>query len=1111
MHRLSLALPFVLLVAAPVSFAQQAGAYRPFVAEASLEGEQALARFTLPEGFRVDLWASEPLLANPVTLTFDERGRCYVAETFRHHAGVTDTRDHMDWLDEDLAARTVEDRVAMIRRHTGAGFAAYESEHERVRRIEDTDGDGRADRSTVFADGFHGAAAGIGAGLLARGNEVLYACIPDLWRLVDRDDDGVADEREVLSTGYGVNIALLGHDLHGLRIGPDGRLYFSIGDRGFSVQTKEGALLESPKTGAVLRCDLDGSNLEVYASGLRNPQELVFDERGDLFTGDNNSDGGDRARFVWVLEGGDSGWRYPYQWITEPDLRGPWNAERLWLPAHAEQPAYTVPPIDNFADGPSGLTYMPGATWGEAWRGTFFLCDFRGTPSSSGVHAFRLQPSGAGYVLADARQFFWGCLATDADFALDGALYVSDWIDGWEKQGKGRIYRITPSAGIAADAGSEVARLVNGGLVGLDGYQLRPFLAHPDQRVRLAAQFELVRRGRPKDDSERGFFVGHLRDAALLGKSLVERLHGIWGLGQLARTDSKTPAMLFDLLEDPEPEVRAQVLRVLGESRYGFSGVKAMLADPEPRVRLFAAQALGHYGTLHAVGPLIDLLRANADVDPWIRHACVRALEQLKQRAELLAHADDPSAAVRRGVLLVLRRWKDAEIARYLGDADPSLVAEAARAIYDVPIEAAWGALAAAVDSCSLEGDDYLLRRLVNANLQAGDEGAQRIARFIGRRRASEGVLAEALELLAAWDAPVPRDRVTGAWRPFAGERSLAAVAPLVGDLAPAVLASGSPRMLRAWLALVKGTLAHDQAECARVLLAEERADASVRACALDCLLALEPEGARELLRRTSHDGTPALRAAAFSHLPSLPAAEALALLDEALEGDSVEVRRAGLAALAEIPGEETDRRLLASLDAMQNGKWPADLELDLIEAAEAREAPPVRTALEAWTRRRENESPLGPAIACASGGDAELGRRTFFEDARVACLRCHRVGDQGGTEIGGLTGPELTQIGTLRSRVEILESLLRPNATLAEGFERWVLVLDDDTSVAGRIVGEDGELVRVATPGEEVVEVEAARITARRRDLSSMPEDLTEKISRRELRDLVEYLASLR
>src|SRR5207249_7124243 len=141
-----------------------------------------------------------------------------------------------------------------------------------------------ADKSTVFADDFHRAADGIGAGLFARRGTVWFACIPDLWLLRDPKGGGKADVQKSLATGFGVHVSFLGHDLHGLRMGPDGRLYFSIGDRGFNVTTSDGRRLACPDTGAVLRCNPDGSNREVVAIGLRNPQELAFDEYGNLFT-----------------------------------------------------------------------------------------------------------------------------------------------------------------------------------------------------------------------------------------------------------------------------------------------------------------------------------------------------------------------------------------------------------------------------------------------------------------------------------------------------------------------------------------------------------------------------------------------------------------------------------------------------------------------------------------------------------------------------------------------------------------------------------------------------------------------------------------------------------
>ena len=128
--------------------------YAPRVHEASDEGRQALERIRVPEGWSRHLWAEEPHLANAVCLYVDHDGRVWIAESFRVNAGVTDMRSHMDWLEDELAARTVEDRVAYMRRRTGDGFAAYEREHDRIRLLVDADGDGTCDTATVYADGF---------------------------------------------------------------------------------------------------------------------------------------------------------------------------------------------------------------------------------------------------------------------------------------------------------------------------------------------------------------------------------------------------------------------------------------------------------------------------------------------------------------------------------------------------------------------------------------------------------------------------------------------------------------------------------------------------------------------------------------------------------------------------------------------------------------------------------------------------------------------------------------------------------------------------------------------------------------------------------------------
>src|SRR5216110_2274124 len=128
------------------------GVLPPKIAPASDEGELAIKKFQVAPGLKVDLWTAEPLFANPVAFNFDEKGRAYVCETFRLHAGVDDIRGIMDWLDEELAARTVDDRLAEMKRHLGDRFAQYSEYSERIRRIEDRDGDGKADHATVFAD-----------------------------------------------------------------------------------------------------------------------------------------------------------------------------------------------------------------------------------------------------------------------------------------------------------------------------------------------------------------------------------------------------------------------------------------------------------------------------------------------------------------------------------------------------------------------------------------------------------------------------------------------------------------------------------------------------------------------------------------------------------------------------------------------------------------------------------------------------------------------------------------------------------------------------------------------------------------------------------------------
>jgi quinoprotein glucose dehydrogenase len=253
-----------------------------------------------------------------------------VAESFRRKRRVEDNRFSRFWLTDDLQSQTVEDRLRMYEKWPATREGSmdyYRRQVDRVMKLVDTDSDGAPDKATNFSGDMNEPLDGTGAGVMWLDGSPWYTCIPQLWRFQDTRGSGVADGRERVLGGFGVRVALRGHDMHGLVHGPYGRIYWSIGDRGYHVTTKEGVLLARPYTGAVFRCEPDGSGLEVFAHSLRNPQEMALNQWGDLFTGDNNSDDGDRARIVYVMEGGKTGWDMNYQTLEGANQRGPWNQE----------------------------------------------------------------------------------------------------------------------------------------------------------------------------------------------------------------------------------------------------------------------------------------------------------------------------------------------------------------------------------------------------------------------------------------------------------------------------------------------------------------------------------------------------------------------------------------------------------------------------------------------------------------------------------------------------------------------------------------------------------------------------------------------------------------
>jgi quinoprotein glucose dehydrogenase len=1091
------------------------------VRSASDEGKLAMKKFLIPDGFEVELTAAEPHLANPVAFHIDERGRFFVVETFRHGAGVLDIRGRREWpnkafieglskerlaslsdelLDADLASRTVDDRIAMLRYYMGNKVQkALGMETDQIRLIEDRDGDGVAERSSVFANGFNQIADGLASGILARQGKVYFANIPDLWLLEDPDGDGVAEKRQSIHYGFGVRVGFLGHDLHGLKFGPDGKLYFTIGDRGSHVRTGNGRVIGNPDTGCVFRCNPDGSDLEVFAYGLRNPQELAFDAYGNLFTGDNNSDGGDEARWVYLVEGGDSGWRIGYQFLNKPVPRGPWNAEKLWHPQWDGQAAYLVPPIANIGNGPSGLTYHPGTGFPKALQDHFFLVDFKGSAANSGIHSFRMEPHGATFILKNQQRLIWNILATDADFGVNGGLYVTDWVEGWDITGKGRIYRFfDPTSSTNSGDVKTTKALMADGMEHRGLKELKGLLSHDDMRIRQEAQFAMASRGQAA--------IQPLAEVLTEEKNLFARLHALWGLGQLLPKIPKAARPIMEALYAQDAEVRAQAAKIAGTYRLDTTfGRLALLCsrDESSRVRFFAALALGKFGHREAIDPLVTMLEANNGMDPYLRHAGVMGLTGLQDFRWLEALAEHPSPSVRMGVLLAMRRLERPEIARFLTDTEGRIVTEAARAINDIPIEGATRDLANLASARDL--NEATWRRVINANFRLGRaEYANQLGQITANSTIKIPIRVEALAALSDWAQPSGRDRVTGIWNPVSTYRSVGDAKRALQSVISRLKQDTSEEIIAALIGTVGGVELKTAVPWLFETVRRESLEGRTRASALVALAKLgDDTSVRDTVTFASKSDSRRLRQEALRWQEQ--SADSLQTIRRTLAKGDFREQQSAIAALARDRSAEALSMMSELTSKLLSGNLQSELTLDLMEAIESSGAETLQKEMKGYLAALETESALKGYAMTMHGGDAEVGRRIFLEREEVACLRCHKINGNGGE-----VGPALDALSKRSSLDQILESILYPNQEIAEGFESVLIETKDDHFYAGLIKEENEETLLLNSPEDGMLTIQKNNIHLREKGLSGMPEGLILMLTKRELRDLIAFLGSL-
>ncbi len=1079
---------------------------------------------TVPPGLELKLFASEDLLVDPVALEFDDKGTLYVVSTSRANLPL-DIRGHPTWVPTVHTLKTVPDLLNFYKKELAPERSAQNrwipdlnkdgsndirdlaEFKERLYRIQDTNGDGVADASRIMIEGFNADPTyDVVGGILFNEGDLLFGIAPGVWRLKDDNGDGTIDRQIAISEGYSTHPAFAGHGISGLMMGPDGRLYWEVGDIGLDVTDKSGKRWSYPNQGAVLRSDPDGSNFEVYATGIRNLQEFSFDEFGNLISVDNDGDHqGETERVVYIPNGSDSGWRSNWQYgkYTDPknNRYNVWMDEQLFKPRFDGRPRTSFRrsrPITRDHQGwrttPARRSRMNGATRSSSRA-------FPARPSNARIYGFKLKEDGAGFALDSDRVLLQGILAIGLKFGPDGALYLTDWITGWQSKNKGRVWALDSPQAASSPVRAEVKKVLGERLDARSAGDVASLLRHADMRVRQKAQFELVRRGD----------IQSLTTASGDAQSRLARIHGIWGIAQLARKNDSHAAALVRLLKDGDDEVRAQSAKMLGDVRYARAGEPLMplLKDRAPRVRFFAAEALGRIAYKPAVPPLVEMLAANDDKD---------VLSAARGEPRAVAHRR--GGRRRRPLDAYLarrphrRRHRAAAHAQCRRRPIPDRCGRVGRARSRASHQRRWVDRRGAAGARARAGRQALHERAAPAGARSAP--ASRSARRMPRRgsRRSRPIrnmpvrcASKRSRRWASGPSPSTMDRVDGIYIGQPPARDPAVARDAILEMLQAAEADDSMKIA---LAEAAGRLSLQEA--APILLTQLKSDpsADVRVAALRGLEALKPSNISEIMKVAIGDASPEVRRAAVAILPSLPLGEAEKVqnLVAVIRGGTASDQQAGVGVLGGMKSPEAQNALAMFFDELTAGKLAREVHADLVDTMQASESPALENKLEAYRKSKSADS-LAAAFreSLLLGGDPRRAQQVFAEHPAAACVRCHAVGKDGGADVG----PNLAGVGTRLTREQLLESLLEPNARIAQGYGTVSVTLKNGERVDGMLRSETDTHIVVMT-GTPLAEKSIAKsdVAERTNPVSAMP-PVGQILKLREIRDLVAGLATLK